>query len=173
MDAALCVGTTGKVQLDSGLAIKLKDAAVTCGPHSVPVGSSVSNGMLWATLICVWRVRFMDPTEYIAVYAWLEQAYSAELSARAQAALPLVQLPAVTAPPINATSSAAAASGVSQTAPDAATIAAVMATLGVAQPAGSPDAGRRRHHGSAAASRLCHHAAQLAVGRRGATDYRR
>ena len=87
MDAALFVGVTGKVQLDSGLAMKLKDAAAACGTHSVPVGSHVGNGMLRATLM---RAARLDPTEAIAVYMWLEQAYSAELSTRAQEPLPLV-----------------------------------------------------------------------------------
>ena len=105
-----------------------------CGTHSVPVGSHVSNGMLWATLM---RAARMDPTETIAVYNWLEQAYSAEMSARAQAALPLVHLPAVTVPPTNTTSSAAGASGGGQTAANAATIAALLSALGVASPSGS------------------------------------
>ena len=37
------MGVANKVQLDSGLAMKLKDAAAACGPHSVPVGSHVGN----------------------------------------------------------------------------------------------------------------------------------
>ena len=104
MNAALFVGVTGKVQLDSGLAMKLKDAAAACGTHSVPVGSHVGNGMLWATLM---RAARLDPTEAIAVYMWLEQAYSAELSTRAQEPLPLVHVSAVTVPPTNTTSGAA------------------------------------------------------------------
>ena len=106
MDAALCVGTS-VVQLESGLAIKLKDAADTCGPHSVPVGSHVGNGMLWATLM---RAAGMDPPESIAVYMymcmWLEQAYSVEMSNRAQVPLPFGHVPAVTPPPPNASSGA-------------------------------------------------------------------
>ena len=72
MDAALCVGATGVVQLESGLAMKLKDAAVSCGPHSVPVGTHECNGMMWATLM---KAARMDPIESVAVYSWLEQAY--------------------------------------------------------------------------------------------------
>ena len=105
-----------------------------CGTHSVPVGSHEGNGMMWATLM--WAAQ-MDPIESIAVYNWLEQAYSAEMSARAQAALPLVHVPAVTVPPTNTTSSAAGASGGGQTAANAATIAALLSALGVASPSGS------------------------------------
>ena len=47
MDVALFEGVAGKVQLDSGLALKLKSAP--CVSHSVPMGSHVGNGMLWAT----------------------------------------------------------------------------------------------------------------------------
>ena len=91
--------------------------------------------MLWATLM---RAAQMDPIESIAVYNWLEQAYSAEMSARAQAALPLVHVPAVTAPPTNATSSAAVAPGGGQASTNAAAISALLAALGVAAPPGSP-----------------------------------
>ena len=103
MDAALFVGVANQVQLDSGLAMKLKDAALACGPHSVPVGSHVGNGMLWATLM---RAAGMDPPESIAVYMWLEQAYSVEMSNRAQVPLPFGHVPAVTPPPPNASSGA-------------------------------------------------------------------
>ena len=126
MDAALCVGTS-VVQLESGLAIKLKDAADTCGPHSVPVGSHECNGMLWATLM---KAARMTPVECIAVYTWLEQAYSIGMSTRAQAILPMVHVPAVTVPPTLTTSSSSAAPGGGQ----ADTISALLTALGVATP---------------------------------------
>ena len=58
------MGVANKVQLDSGLSVKLKDAAQVCGSRSVPVGSHVGNGILWATLMQAAR---LDPTETIAV----------------------------------------------------------------------------------------------------------
>ena len=126
MDAALCVGTS-VVQLESGLAIKLKDAADTCGPHSVPVGSHECNGMLWATLM---KAARMTPVECIAVYTWLEQAYSIGMSTRAQAILPMVHVPAVTVPPTLTTPSSSAAPAGGQ----ADTISALLTALGVATP---------------------------------------
>ena len=60
MDAALCVGLAGVVQLEAGLAMKLKNAAATCGTHSVPVGSHESNGMLWATLMMAAQLDAME-----------------------------------------------------------------------------------------------------------------
>ena len=131
MDAALCVGLTGVVQLEAGLAMKLKNAAATCGTHSVPVGSHESNGMLWATLMMAAQ---LDAMESAAVYNWLEQAYSAEMSTRAQDILPLAHVPAVTVPQTLTTPSAAVAPRGGQ----ADTISALLAALGVATPHGLP-----------------------------------
>ena len=48
MDAALFVGVANQVQLDSGLAMKLKDAAQPCGTHFVTDPVLVSPGTLAA-----------------------------------------------------------------------------------------------------------------------------
>ena len=59
------------------------------------------------------------------------------MSARAQVALPLVHVPAVTAPPTNTMSSAAVAPGGGQAATNAAALSALLAALGAAAPPGS------------------------------------
>ena len=85
LDEALFKGVEGKAQLDTGLANRLAAAAHQLGAYSVPVGTHTANGMKWQAL---WARAGFHPGEVLAVLAWLEEAYSAELSKRAADPLP-------------------------------------------------------------------------------------
>ena len=79
MEDALLETDTSAAQLDTGVANKLKKAALALGPFSVPVGSAPVNGMKWGMLA---QQGQLSRAEYLATVAWLEEAWSEEMSKR-------------------------------------------------------------------------------------------
>ena len=86
MDLALKVAESGTPQLDTGIADKLRAAATSMGAHVVPCGDVEANGMLWRLMATYAR---LNTSELLALIMWLEVAYSATMSARAAAHLPM------------------------------------------------------------------------------------
>ena len=103
MEDALLKADSSAAQLDTGVADKLEAAAVALGPFSVPTGSAPVNGMKWGMLA---QQAQLTRAEYLAVAAWLEEAWSEAMSKRmlgaisvlSQASLP--SSPAVPSPAV-------------------------------------------------------------------------
>ena len=71
MDLALKIGDTSAPQLDTGIADKLRAAAVAIGTHVVPTGDGEANGMLWRLLATYAR---LDTSELLAMIMWIKGA---------------------------------------------------------------------------------------------------
>ena len=96
MDAALLEADATAAKLDTGVADKLKGAAVALGAFSVPVGAAPVNGMKWGMLA---QQAQLTRAEYLAVAAWLEEAWSEAMSKRMLGAISVLSQPSVPSAP--------------------------------------------------------------------------
>ena len=95
MEAALLVADASAAQLDTGVADKLKGAAAALGSFSVPAGAAPVNGMKWGMLA---QQAQLTRAEYLAVAAWLEEAWSEAMSKRMLGAISVLRALAMRVP---------------------------------------------------------------------------